>query len=105
MEHGAEVFAARYTPIIEFLLDGGTFEEKDAWNYLQADYTKPWEAYEEPGAAVLKKFCEDYAEEGYQQMPYLGGAAELRAVYSPDPCLVLEYDGNESIADVSEGLV
>lgn len=90
----AKEFAARYEPIVKFLLEGGKFEE--IHKYRPNNYEDPWNDFEEPGRTVLEQYCKEF-EQRYGNFPYLGGADQLKAMYHPEPAYIAEYDGSETL--------
>lgn len=93
-------YIARYQPIIDFLKQGGEFHENDPWS--NKNWDKPWEAFDEPGQSILKLMCLE-CQQKFGEMPYLGGADQLRVEYADPDSAVYEYDGNESLAPFGEG--
>lgn len=89
------LFMLEYPPFVEFLENGGEFEEK-SW---RLNHKEPWESFEEPGASVVRQFCTEWEEKfGDASFPYFGGLNDCYVVTIPDNVgvRIAEYDGNES---------
>lgn len=82
-------FMLEYQPLIEFLENGGVIED----SYDNRDLVK--------NNPILAKFAEE-CQEKFGEVPYLGGARDLRVREVGGRVRINEYDGSESVEEEGE---
>ena len=96
-DYEVQKFMVSYSPIIEFLEDGGTFEkcDLDIWTTTKLGID-PQKLNKLPDC--LKQFVKECLEK-FEKVPYLAGLRDIQVKVVSGPVKIDDYDGNESVIE------
>ena len=88
-------FMLEYKPLIDYIEEGGKIEKYDSFDLFDKNGKIILDKIKNP---ILKQFASDCLEK-FGEVPYMGGARDLKVATVYGKVKINDYDGSESIIE------